>query len=181
MELQLSDEQKKALCTIARRSIEGCFRKTPIPEFLGPDYRLGAFVTLHKNDRLRGCIGRMISDLPIAETVAQMARAAAFEDPRFDGLREEELDSISIEISLLGPMQRIRNPEELIVGRHGVYISYWGRSGVLLPQVAVEYGWDRYGFLEQVCYKAGLAPDSWKDRRAELYIIEGLVFPEIRN
>jgi len=147
-------------------------------EFTGPAYKLGAFVTLHKNTKLRGCIGRMASDLPIAQTVEEMARAAAFEDPRFDALTEAELDSINIEISLLGPMQRITNPEALIVGRHGVYISYWGRSGVLLPQVAVEYGWDRYSFLEQVCYKAGLAPDTWKDRNAELYIFEGLVFGE---
>ena len=181
MDLQVSDGDKKALCAIARRSIENCFRKAPPMEYSGPAYKLGAFVTLYKNAQLRGCIGRMVSDLPIAETVSQMARAAAFEDPRFEELGEEELDSISIEISLLGPMQRITNPEDLIVGRHGVYISYWGRSGVLLPQVAVEYGWDRYVFLEQVCRKAGLEPETWKDRKAELYIFEGLVFGEVRN
>lgn len=181
MELRLSEEEKKTLCAIARRSIESCFRPAVPLEFSGPSYRVGAFVTLHQQGRLRGCIGRMASDLPVAETVSRMAKAAAFDDPRFDALTEEELDSISIEISLLGPMRKITDPEKLLVGRHGVYIHHQGRTGVLLPQVAVEYGWDRYTFLDQVCHKAGLPPGIWKDRRAELYIFEGLIFAEIRK
>jgi AmmeMemoRadiSam system protein A len=181
MELRLDEEDKNGLLAIARKSIEGCFRPAALPEYSGPSYRLGAFVTLHEDGRLRGCIGRMASDLPIAETVSRMAKAAAFEDPRFEALSEEELTSVNIEISLLGPMLKISDPEELHVGRHGIYIYLRGRSGVLLPQVAVEYGWDRYVFLDQVCYKAGLPPGAWKDPGAELYIFEGLIFGEIRN
>lgn len=129
MELRLSEEEKKTLCAIARRSIESCFRPAVPLEFSGPSYRVGAFVTLHQQGRLRGCIGRMASDLPVAETVSRMAKAAAFDDPRFDALTEEELDSISIEISLLGPMRKITDPEKLLVGRHGVYIHHQGRTG----------------------------------------------------
>jgi AmmeMemoRadiSam system protein A len=181
MDLQISEEEKKSLCALARRSMESRFHRVAPSEISLPIQRLGAFVTLHKNGRLRGCIGRMSSDLPITETISQMAWAAAFEDPRFEPVTEEELESISIEISLLGPMQDMKDPEELVVGRHGLLIYCWGRSGVLLPQVATEYGWDRYTFLDQVCHKAGLPPEAWKDRNAELYIFEGLIFQEIRN
>lgn len=181
MDIALSAEEKRALCSIARNAIDARLmgKKPPeVPRLPGLGLKLGAFVTLHENDQLRGCIGRMKSELPLGETVAVMALAAAFEDPRFEPLLRPELDAIDIEITVLGPLIKIREASELIAGSHGLYIIHRGRSGVLLPQVAVEYGWDGPEFLDHVCLKAGLAPGSWKDPAAQLFVFEGLVFGE---
>jgi AmmeMemoRadiSam system protein A len=172
------DDQKKLLKYVRDVIQASLYRqgKAEAPE-LAATMRCGAFVTLKENDSLRGCIGRMHSNDPLLETISEMALAAAFEDPRFAPLRKEELALIDIEISLLSPLQPIA-PDEVIVGQHGLLISAWGRSGVLLPQVPVEFGWDRKTFLEQVCRKAGLSPDTWKSSFAQLYGFEGFVFSE---
>lgn len=143
--------------------------------------KAGAFVSLHEAGRLRGCIGRMVADRALVDTVADMARAAAFEDPRFPPLEATELDKVELELTILSPMHRIADVNEIEVGRHGLYLVRGWHSGVFLPQVPVEQGWDRAAYLENVCYKAGLGPDAWRAPDAELFIFEGLIFRETRT
>ena len=138
----------------------------------------GAFVTLKEHGLLRGCIGRMKSRNPVFETIKDMAYSAAFEDPRFVPLAREELDHLHIEITVLSPMVSIRDTSEIVVGKHGIYISFQDRTGVFLPQVALEQGWNREEFLEHLCKKAGVPPNSWKDPRATISIFEGVIFEE---
>ncbi|MEN6297371.1 MAG: AmmeMemoRadiSam system protein A [Rectinema sp.] len=179
MDFSISVDDQKKLLKYARDVIHASFYdhgKVEAPE-LSATMRCGAFVTLRENGSLRGCIGRMRSNDPLVATVSEMALAAAFEDPRFPSLKKEELALIDIEITALSPLHPIA-PDEVIVGKHGLLISAWGRSGVLLPQVPTEYGWDRETFLEQVCRKAGLSPDTWKSSLAQLYGFEGFVFSE---
>jgi AmmeMemoRadiSam system protein A len=118
----------------------------------------------------------MSSPLPLVEIAKSMAAAAAFEDPRFEPLARAELADLEVEITVLGELFRISGPGDFEVGRHGLFIVSQGRSGVLLPQVAVEYDWSPETFLAQVCWKAGLDPSEWKSPRAELYAFEGAVF-----
>jgi AmmeMemoRadiSam system protein A len=136
-------------------------------------------VTLRRRDdgELRGCVGRMVSEDPLAETVAAMAVAAATEDGRFDPVTVAELPSLSIEISALGPMREIR-PEDVEVGVHGLMVRCGGRRGVLLPQVPVEHHWDRETFLAHICRKAGLALDAWRRPDCELLAFTAAVFGE---
>ena len=181
MILAISPEGRRALLATARESIASSIeaRKPSWPsEAESLDLPCGAFVTLHERGALRGCIGRMTSPDPLFETVRAMARAAAFEDPRFPPLDREELPSIDIEITVLSPLRRISSVSEIEVGRHGIYITRGWRSGVFLPQVATEQGWDRDTLLEEVCYKAGLPGDAWKSAEAVLQVFEGLVFGE---
>jgi AmmeMemoRadiSam system protein A len=142
----------------------------------------GAFVTLHKNsggDRnLRGCIGRMTANLPLEDTVRLMAREAAFGDPRFPPLRPGELEQCHIEISALSPMSVCPDPQQVEVGVHGLYLTRGGRAGVLLPQVPVEQGWNRQEYLDYICVKAGLPPQSYKAADATLYTFTAVVFGE---
>jgi AmmeMemoRadiSam system protein A len=179
MNFFIPENDQKLLLQHARTTIEKCFY--PQKEFeaimLSTTLRCGAFVTLNKIKSLRGCIGRMKSNSPILETVAEMAYAAAFEDPRFPPLREDELALIRIEITLLSPLMKT-SPHEVVIGKHGLLISAMGRSGVLLPQVPLEFGWDRVTFLEQVCLKAGLPIDIYNSPSAALYGFEGFVFSE---
>ncbi len=179
MDFSLSLDDQKKLLKYARDVIRASLYHQGEPDapVLSTTLRCGAFVTLREAGGLRGCIGRMQSSDPLVTTVAEMAYAAAFEDPRFPPLRKDELELIDIEITLLSPLRPIA-PEEVVVGRHGILISAWGRSGVLLPQVPVEYGWDRETFLDQVCRKAGLPTDAWKSSQAQLYGFEGFVFSE---
>ena len=137
--------------------------------------KCGAFVSLHKQGRLRGCIGHFGEDTPLYEIVAEMARAAAFEDPRFQPLRREELDDVDIEISVLTPMRRIQSLDEFELHRHGIYIRKGYRSGTFLPQVADEVNWTKEEFVGHCSQdKAGLGWDGWRD--AELYVYEAIVF-----
>jgi AmmeMemoRadiSam system protein A len=130
----------------------------------------GVFVTLNKGRRLRGCIGLIESTWPIVQTAVQMASAAAQEDPRFPAVRPEELEDINIEISLLTPLQRLHSAQEIKLRQDGVLIRRGSRSGVFLPQVAVETGWDLATFLTELCVgKAGLPPRAWEDPECELY------------
>ena len=136
----------------------------------------GAFVTLHENGQLRGCIGSITAYAPLDETVRDMALAAALEDPRFQPVGEDELDRLQLEISVLTPMFAIA-PEDVVVGLHGLMISHGGHRGLLLPQVPVEWGWDRETFLSQTCRKAGLPDDQWK-KGAKLEAFTAEVFGE---
>ena len=142
----------------------------------------GAFVTLHKHnggDRsLRGCIGRMSANLPLEETVRLMAREAAFGDPRFPPLRLGELEQCRIEISALSPMSVCPDPQQVKVGVHGLYLTRGGRAGVLLPQVPVEQGWNRQEYLDYICVKAGLPPQSYNAADATLSTFTAVVFGE---
>lgn len=141
---------------------------------------LGAFVTFKKDGHLRGCIGSMVGDGPLYRTVARMARAAAFEDPRFPPVTAAEVPALELDISVLGPITRCPDPAAVRIGRHGLLVRQGFRSGVLLPQVPVEWGWDRETFLAQTCRKAGLPPDAWRDAwrdgHTELYWFEAEVF-----
>ncbi|BFR49384.1 AmmeMemoRadiSam system protein A [Nitratidesulfovibrio sp. HK-II] len=141
---------------------------------------LGAFVTFKKDGHLRGCIGSMVGDGPLYRTVARMARAAAFEDPRFPPVTAAEVPALELDISVLGPITRCADPAAVRIGRHGLLVRQGFRSGVLLPQVPVEWGWDRETFLAQTCRKAGLPPDAWRgawrDGHTELYWFEAEVF-----
>ncbi len=126
--------------------------------------------------RLRGCIGFIEARKPLARTVEEMAVAAALQDPRFPPLREEELKEISLEISVLTPLRKTADVGQIEVGTHGLYVRKGSRAGLLLPQVATEYGWDRDTFLKETCRKAGLAPDAWRDPETEIYLFSADVF-----
>jgi AmmeMemoRadiSam system protein A len=141
------------------------------------EYR-GMFVTLKINSRLRGCIGNLSPKLPIGELVRKVAVQAAFEDPRFPRLTRAEFDRIKLDITVLGAMTRLKKPEDLEVGRHGVMISRGYQQGLLLPQVAVELGWNRRQLLEGVCQKAGLPVDAWKDKETQLFVFTADCFGE---
>ena len=137
--------------------------------------KCGAFVSLYKQGRLRGCIGHFGEDVPLHEIVAEVARAAAFEDPRFMPVTREELDDIDIEISVLTPMRRIQSLDEFQLHKHGIYIKKGYRSGTFLPQVADEVNWTKEEFVGHCAQdKAGIGWDGWKD--AELYVYEAIVF-----
>ncbi|MDD4951694.1 MAG: AmmeMemoRadiSam system protein A [Desulfovibrionaceae bacterium] len=136
----------------------------------------GAFVTLKKNGVLRGCIGRLSADAPLYLAVVRMARAAAFEDPRFPPLDPAEFKDLSFEISVISPFKRIKDIAEVRVGEHGLLMRRGFRSGLLLPQVPGEWGWDRDEFLEHTCLKAGLPGDCWRDPSTEIYVFTAEVF-----
>jgi len=175
----LSDEEKHTLKDIALQSIQDSLDSKPIshPTSLTSHLssKCGAFVSLHKQGRLRGCIGHFGEDVPLHEIVAEMARAAAFEDPRFPPVHREELGDIDIEISVLTPMRRIQSLDEFLLHKHGIYIRKGYRSGTFLPQVADEVNWTKEEFVGHCSQdKAGLGWDGWRD--AELYVYEAIVF-----
>jgi hypothetical protein len=177
----LTDETKQALKEIAYNSIKDALdgKRIAKPMFnvecLMLNVKCGAFVSLHKHGRLRGCIGHFGEDVPLHEIVAEMARAAAFEDPRFPSVQRDELEDLDIEISVLTPMRRIRSIDEFELHRHGIYIRRGFRSGTFLPQVADEVNWTKEEFVGHCSQdKAGLGWDGWKD--AELYVYEAIVF-----
>ncbi len=177
----LASEEKKALLDIARKAIALAVTERRQLEVATPHGALaagaGAFVTLHKGQRLRGCIGRLFATDPLANVVAQCAVGAATEDPRFSPLRADELGELGIEISVLSEVHGAR-PEQVEAGTHGLVISRNGHRGVLLPQVAREHHWSRERFLEETCRKAGLSPDAWKEPETQLEIFTAETFSE---
>jgi AmmeMemoRadiSam system protein B/AmmeMemoRadiSam system protein A len=180
VDLGLTSEEKVQLLKIARDVVETYCRgvKPPKPEVDSPTLNepRGAFVTLHKDGKLRGCIGHIRARKPLIETIVEMAEAAAFQDPRFPPVTSEELGQLEYEISVLTPLRRIKDVEEIQVGIHGIYMKRGVSSGLLLPQVAAEWGWDRTTFLKHTCTKAGLPEDAWKDKKTEIYIFSADVF-----
>lgn len=179
----ISEESRTYLLTLARESIDAKYDGDDFPRNPPADPVLqepcGAFVTLKNAGMLRGCIGRMESDRPLWETVASMARAAAFEDSRFSAVSRSELPSLSIEISVLTPFEPVAEPGAVEVGKHGLLIEKGLNRGVLLPQVAVEQGWTAEEFLRNVCVKAALPPDAWKDPGARLYTFSAAVIESV--
>ena len=177
-----TDAQQRSLVEIARaavtEAITGRHVEAPRPDHLD---RLpgatGAFVTLKRDGQLRGCIGTLECRLPLADEIARVAVSAAREDPRFDPLRPAELDDLDVEVSVLGPLEEIdpRDPGAIEIGRHGLVVEQGDRRGLLLPQVATEWGWDRVQFLSHTCAKAGLTPDCWQ-RGAKFYRFAADVF-----
>ena len=178
----LDRAQKKRLLGVARKSLEKYLASGKREEFTETDSSLtrecGAFVTLTKHGQLRGCIGHIVGDKPLYETIAAMAIEAGTGDPRFPSATLAELKDIEIEISVLSPLELIDDVEKIEVGKHGILIRKGFQSGLLLPQVATEYNWDRDMFLTQTCHKAGLAADAWKDESIQIYIFSAVVFRE---
>ncbi len=137
------------------------------------------FVTLHLDGKLRGCIGTFRQDAELAGNIKDMARAAAFSDPRFGPVSAEDFDKIELEISVLTPMRKIDSTEQIVPGKHGIYIKNGNRSGTFLPQVATEQGWTTEEMLGHCSRdKAGLGWDGWKDAATEIYIYEAIVLKE---
>jgi len=177
-----SDEEKKVLFKIARNTISSKLNHTEftypknIPETLKP--LSGAFVTLKMDGELRGCIGYTQAIKPLDETIHEMANAAAFEDPRFGPVNKSEYDFLEIEISIITPMVLISDVDEIEVGKHGLMIKKGFMSGLLLPQVATEYNWNREEFLQHTCNKAGLAADAYNSPDAEIYKFSAIIINE---
>ncbi len=178
----LTDAQKIFLLKLARDTIKAELsgEAVVLPRVKDPvllEHR-GAFVTLHMRGQLRGCIGVFDATKALYEVVADMALSAAFHDPRFTPLRPSEFPDIEIEISALSPLMPVSDVEKIQVGVHGIYIIQGPFRGVLLPQVATEYGWDRQTFLDQTCVKAGLYPGCWKDPNTQILIFTAEIFSE---
>ncbi len=179
----LNEEQRRRLLRLARTSIESTLDGRA-PEVRAEDFEedlrrpAGAFVTLRKHGDLRGCIGSIRAMEPLFRAVASSAISAAFRDPRFFPVRKDEIGHLELEISVMGPIEAVRDVTEIEVGRDGLIISRGRFAGLLLPQVASEYGWDRETFLDQTCLKAGLHPEAWRaaDTRIEKFAAE--VFSE---
>lgn len=182
MEKELTPKEKDILLSIARKSIENHIRSGQVyiepREEMSLNTRNGCFVTIKQNGQLRGCIGNFQSELPISREVAEMAAASASKDPRFYPMKEEDLHDFTLEISVLSPLHKIEEIEEIEVGKHGIYLEKGYYRGVLLPQVAIEHSWDRETFLNQTCVKAGLPTDAWRAEDAEIYIFSAQVFGE---
>lgn len=175
------EEEKLLLLQLARNAVQTTVqkgRKLPVVGSLSPILRekRGVFVTLWLEGELRGCIGYPQPVKPLAEAVQEAAVGSALQDSRFPPVRPEELSHIEIEISVLTPPKPIE-PRQVQVGVHGLIVSKGNRSGLLLPQVAMEYHWDAETFLAQACLKAGLPEDAWKEK-ATLYGFEAQVFSE---
>jgi AmmeMemoRadiSam system protein A len=177
----LNDTLRKQLLRIARESIEAVHAGGRAPQWSAADVDeelhrpAGAFVTLKtRSGDLRGCIGSIHAVHPLYEAVASSAISAAFRDPRFPPVQPQELAQLEIEISVMGPIELVRTPDDIEVGRDGLIVSRGRNAGLLLPQVAIEYGWDRETFLAQTCVKAGLPPAAWRlqDTRIERFAAE---------
>jgi AmmeMemoRadiSam system protein A len=177
-ELIGADEQRRLL-DLARRALEARVRGTtpPAVETDADDVRRGAFVSIFRRGELRGCLGRLKSNLPIRRIVFQLAQAVADSDPRFDKVTPSELPEIAFEISVLTREREIGSVDEIEVGRHGLIVEHGTNRGLLLPQVPTEQGWDRDAFLDHTCLKAGLDAGAWR-RGARIFIFEAQVFGE---
>lgn len=178
----LDESDKSELLTLARATLEMYLSENRVPAYhtTRPELlaRRGAFVSLHRADELRGCIGQIFADRELYRIVQHCAVSAALEDSRFNPVTPEELPGLTIEISALTPLERVRNVEEIEVGKHGIYIVRGMHRGLLLPQVATQYKWDRDTFLAQTCRKAGLPEAAWRDPQTSIQIFSADVFAE---
>jgi AmmeMemoRadiSam system protein A len=192
----MTPEEQNALIALARAAIARGFsrRGAAGPAVAAPDWPFpaggptgllarpgGAFVTLRENGELRGCIGYIESELPLWQVVEEVAEKAAFQDPRFRSLAPWEFERITVEVSVLSPPEPMGAPGQITVGLHGLIIEHEGRRGLLLPQVATEYGWDREEFLEHVCRKAGLRPGAWRQEGARVFLFRADVIEEAHH
>jgi uncharacterized protein len=179
MQNQMSSEEKQLLLEIAREAIISHVKTGTIPqrEIINGNLQVkqGCFVCVKINGVLRGCIGNFISDKPLFQLVQEMAVSAATKDPRFYPMKTEDLQGFDLEISVLSPLRKISSVEEIEVGVHGLYLEKNFSRGVLLPQVATEYGWDRDTFLSQTSLKAGLNGDAWREG-ADIFVFSADVF-----
>ena len=184
-EFSLTPEEKKYLLSLARQTIILRADDKPSPEtdFYSTTLKqtAGVFVTLNKNHQLRGCIGYVEGIKPLQNAVEEMALTAAFEDPRFDPVCSDEIKELQIEISILSPLNTISDIQQIEVGTNGLIIEKGLFKGLLLPQVAAEYGWDRVTFLEQTCLKAGLPKDAWKEESTKIQTFTAEIFSESDN
>lgn len=185
MVIELDEPQQKTLLDVARRSIAAVLDGER-PDWRAEDFDetlrkpAGAFVTLttRPGGDLRGCIGSIQAVEPLYRAVASSAISAAFRDPRFPPLRSGELERVHLEISVMGPIERVSDIDEIVVGRDGLIISRGPYAGLLLPQVATEYGWDRNTFLDHTCTKAGLRPGDWRSPETKIEKFSAFVFGE---
>jgi AmmeMemoRadiSam system protein A len=172
---EFNAEERRILVKLAHASIEAAFEKREI-SLDPPSQHLaeprGAFTTIYLRGQLHGCVGYVFPVASLYRTVAETARAAAFEDTRFLPVARAEAPELGVSLSILSALLPISS-EDVEVGRHGLVVSHHGRRGLLLPQVAIEHGWDRVTFLEQTCHKAGLPPDAWQKGAAiEAFVAE---------
>ena len=181
---ELGVPERRALLALARRALEAAVRGVPdggaLPEAAPLRQSGGAFVTLRRHGTLRGCIGHVAADCPLAEVVARVAASAATEDPRFPPVPADELSELEVEISVLTEAVPLtsRDPGEIRPGQDGVIVRRGRRQGVLLPQVAVDHGWGGEAFLTAACRKAGLPPDAWRASDCQLLVFQTDVFAE---
>ena len=176
---EYSPEERTLLLQLAHRAIESSLQGMPLdlkPPTPHLAEKCGAFTTLHILGRLRGCIGYVIPKDSLYRTVAETAQAAAFEDPRFPPVTAAEAPNLNVEISVLSVITNVIT-EDIVVGRHGLIVSQGRRRGLLLPQVPLQWGWDRETFLAQTCLKAGLSPDAWR-QGAEIQAFTAEVFSD---
>lgn len=187
-DFSLAADDRRFLLDIARGAIRseltGEHPAHPEPPGETVRHPAGAFVTLRIPDpaggepALRGCIGHVEATRSLDDAVRDSAVSAAFRDPRFAPITLPELEQVRIEVSVLSPLRHVSSPEEVVPGRHGVLLSGFGRSGLLLPQVATEQSWDRETFLTHCCYKAHLSPECWKNAATEIQVFTAIVFDE---
>jgi len=177
----ITDDEKKLIKTIAKAALDEAVKNnkqlsinpSKLPQILKE--KLGAFVTLHEDSKLRGCVGRFEPNQPLYEIIIDMAISASRYDTRFQPVTEEELNKINIEISILTPRQKIDSVDEIVVGKHGIYVEYGGKNGTYLPQVATDMGWNAEEFFRSCCEeKAGIAPQNCP--KATIYVYEAIVF-----
>ena len=183
--MDISSEDRQALLTLARTAVDAAVSGRPLPKVehaqdLLSEFR-GCFVTLKNHGRLRGCIGQFEPTHPLGQLIVQMAKAAATEDFRFaaDPVTPAELPDLTVEVSVLSPLTKTTDPQDLRVGVDGIYIIHGPQRGCFLPEVATDMGWDAQEFLSQCCAgKAGLAPDAWRDPEAKVYLFTSEKFSE---
>jgi AmmeMemoRadiSam system protein B/AmmeMemoRadiSam system protein A len=175
-----TEEEKLFLKRVAVKSIENAVKGARFPDLQPPTKRLsekrGVFVTLKKGGELRGCIGYIQALKPLVDAVREMARAAAVDDSRFLPVTPDEIEELDVEITVLSPLIRVHNTDDILIGRDGLLIKHGFQSGVLLPQVAIEHDWDRTTFLAETCLKAGLPPETWKAESSEIYRFSAVIF-----
>jgi AmmeMemoRadiSam system protein A len=178
----LDTQQQRALLQLAREALTHAVKRGKILDKRVDDPALnadcGVFCSLHAGEQLRGCVGTIEGGQPLYLSVIEMTLGAANRDSRFPPVRPDELRNVAIELTVLHPRRRIAGPDELEVGRHGILVVRGRHRGILLPQVATQYGWNARTFLEYGCQKAGLEPDAWTDPDTELYVFEAQVFGE---
>ena len=174
----LNADDRRALLREAREALEAAVKGATADSVEAfPDRQAGAFVTLRVDGTLRGCVGQLDAASSLGATVREVAVAAATKDPRFSPVDAAELEAIDVEVSVLGPIELCSGPAAVEIGRHGLVVDDGRRRGLLLPQVAVEWGWDSDTFVANACVKAGLRPDAWKTE-ARLFTFEADVFSE---